>query len=376
MLRNSWLNFFIRSEAHYAAPLEQLGIRFPHPYFQAVVASQTPTEAEQGCILAVFPREEWEIACFETLEKEPVMLFNHGFGEEALPALLQRAAAALDEMGSALVLGVGVLARKEDLVAASFRCARRALTDRYFENSERVCVFRPQQFHMDSSLAMTQVVTQLSTLVAHARSQTPEQTDKDVDAIVAELKANAPYLNAMRSIMLLSATFLSKVAYDMKRVPEELYGEQLMDAYYHLESIGEYEARLKADMRRLSAFWAQESSPSNRSVVQYAIHYIRSTPPAELSTQSIADSMSISTGHLSRLFHQETGKKLVDYLQEVRMDYACHLLREGTLSNEEICQQVGYSRVQYFAAKFKERWGLTLTEYRRQAQAEAAAKNE
>ena len=58
------------------------------------------------------------------------------------------------------------------------------------------------------------------------------------------------------------------------------------------------------------------------------------------------------------------------------MDYACRLLREGTLSNEEICQQVGYSRVQYFAAKFKDRWGLTLTEYRRQAQAEAAAKSE
>lgn len=376
VLRNSWLNFFIRGEAHYAAPLEQLGIRFPHPYFQAVVASQTPTEAEQACILAAFPHEDWEIACFETLEKEPVMLFNHGFGEDALPARLQRVAAALDEIDSALVLGVGVLARKEDIVAASFRCARRALTDRYFENSERVCVFRPQQFHMDSSLAMTQVVTQLSALVAHARNQTPEQTDKDIDAIVAELKTNAPYLNAMRSIMLLSATFLSKVAYDMKRTPEELYGEQLMDAYYHLESIGEYEARLKADMRRLSAFWAQESSPSNRSVVQYAMHYIRSTPPAELSIQSIADSMSISTGHLSRLFHQETGKKLVDTLQEVRMDYACRLLREGTLSNEEICQQVGYSRVQYFAAKFKDRWGLTLTEYRRQAQAEAAAKSE
>ena len=376
VLRNSWLNFFIRGEAHYAAPLEQLGIRFPHPYFQAVVASQAPTDAEQACILALFPHGDWEVACFETLEKEFVMLFNHGFSEEALPERLQRAAASLDKAGSSLVLGVGILARKEDLVAASFRCARRALTDRYFESSERVCVFRPQQFHADSGLMMTQIVTQLSALVAHARSQTLEQTDQDIDGIVAELKANAPYLNAMRSIMLLSATFLSKVAYDMKRAPEALYGEQLMDAYYHLESIGEYEARLKADMRRLTAFWAQESSPSNRSVVQYAIHYIRSTPPAELSTQSIADTMSISTGHLSRLFHQETGKKLVDYLQEVRMDYACRLLREGTLSNEEICQQVGYSRVQYFAAKFKERWGLTLNEYRRQAQAEAAAKSE
>lgn len=370
LLRNSWLNLFIRGQTHYAAPLEQLGIHFPHPYFQAAVASAAPGEAELSCILAAFPKKDWEIACFETPEKETVLLFNHGFSEDALPARLQSVCPALDAMGSALVLGVGVLARQEDVTAASFRCARRALTDRYFGQRQRICVFQPQQFHQDSGQAMAQVLSQLSGLLGRVRSQSAEETNREIEAIVAQLKQEAPYLNAMRSIMLLSAMFLSKAVYDMKRTPEDFFGENLMDAYYHLESIGDYEARMKADVGRLAQYWAQESSTSNRSLVQYAIHYIRSTPPAQLSIQSIADSLSISTGHLSRMFHQETGKKLVDYLQEVRMEHACRLLREGKLSNEEICRQVGYSRVQYFAAKFKERWGLTLNEYRRQAQAE------
>ena len=59
---------------------------------------------------------------------------------------------------------------------------------------------------------------------------------------------------------------------------------------------------------------------------------------ARCSRMDMADALSISTGHLSRMFHQETGRKLVDYLQEVRMEHAVRLLSEGKLSNEEICE--------------------------------------
>jgi len=120
----------------------------------------------------------------------------------------------------------------------------------------------------------------------------------------------------------------------------------------------------------LGAYLSQESSPGNRSVVQYAIHHIRNAPPSNLSIQSIADALSISTGHLSRMFHLETGRKLVDYLQEVRMEHAARLLAEGEMSNEEICEHIGYSRLQYFSSKFKEHYGLTLNEYRRKVQYE------
>ena len=88
---------------------------------------------------------------------------------------------------------------------------------------------------------------------------------------------------------------------------------------------------MKQDCSRLRSYLTQETSPGNRSVVQYAIHHIQNSEPSELSTHSIAEAIGISTGHLSRMFHQETGRKLVDYLQEVRMEHAARLLREGRL---------------------------------------------
>ena len=50
------------------------------------------------------------------------------------------------------------------------------------------------------------------------------------------------------------------------------------------------------------------------------------------------------------------------------MKHAARLLGQGELSNEQICEVIGYSRLQYFSAKFKEYYGLTLNEYRRKCQ--------
>ena len=51
--------------------------------------------------------------------------------------------------------------------------------------------------------------------------------------------------------------------------------------------------------------------------------------------------------------------------------HAAQLLSEGELTNEQICEAIGYSRLQYFSAKFKEYYGLTLTEYRRKCRYES-----
>ena len=210
------------------------------------------------------------------------------------------------------------------------------------------------------------------------RRQSADEANEEIDAIVAQLKENTPYLNIVRSVMLTAAMFLCKIVYDMKSSPEDVFGDDLMNTYYHLEDISAFSTRLKEDSMTLIAYLSRESSEGNRSVVEYAILHIRNTPPAELSTQSIADALSISTGHLSRVFHQETGKKLVDYLQEVRMEHAARLIRENELTNEEICAAIGYSRLQYFSTKFKEYYGVTLNEYRRRnsaGQDEPAAGN-
>lgn len=370
-LRAAWLNCLVSGEARYISPMPQLGLDFPHPFFQVVVLSARPSEEEEKLILEAFSAPAYAVAAFDSREKERVYLVNHAGDESQVPALLQTAGERLGGAGRGLSFGVGILAATADMIPASFRCARRALSSRYFGQKSLVCVFDTSVSHVQGEDALPQLIAQIYNLTALIRRQSREEIEKTVDGIVSQLKASEPSLSLMRSIMLLTAAFLCKSVYDMKGAPEAVYGDDLMNVYYHIEDIDEFSGRLKRDSMTLSAYLLSESSESNRSIVQYAVHHIRSMPPAELSTQAIADALSISTGHLSRVFHQETGKKLVDYLQEVRMKHAARLLDQGELTNEQICEAVGYSRLQYFSAKFKDYYGLTLNEYRRKSQYES-----
>ena len=363
VLRTAWLNCLLSGEAHYSGSMPQLGIDFPHPFFQVVMLSDEIPPGIEESVLARFP-EGFVTEAFTTREKERVFLINHGTDQDAVPDILRQASGMLDEENIPVVFGVGILAETESRVQVSFRCARRALSGRYFGDSGRVFVFEAKDTPR-SDKAMNQLISRLFSLSSMIRRQASEEADEEIDAIIAQLKEHTPYLNVMRSVMLTAAMLLCQIVYDMKSTPEEVFGSDLMSAYYHIEDIGTFSARLKEDSMTLIAYLSRESSESNKSVVQYAILHIRNTPPAELSTQSIADALSISTGHLSRVFHQETGKKLVDYLQEVRMEHAARLLREGEMTNEQICEAVGYSRLQYFASKFREYYGMTLNDYRR-----------
>ena len=362
-LRNAWLDCLMSGEAHYTGPMPQLGIDFPYPRFQVVMLSDVPSPETEKSVLACFP-DRCVVEAFTSRQKERVFLINHDMDEEAVPEILQQASEILDKKDVSLAFGVGIPVDTESRVQVSFRCARRALSNRYFGETGRVSVFEEKNIPKGEE-ALPRLISHLNTLTSLIQRQSAEEANREIDAIVAQLKEHTPYLNIVRSVMLTSAMFLCKIVYDMKGNPEDVFGEDLMNTYYHIEDISAFSTRLKEDSMTLMAYLSSESSESNRSVVQYAVLHIRNTPPAELSTQSIADALSISTGHLSRVFHQETGKKLVDYLQEVRMEHAARLIRENELTNEEICEIIGYSRLQYFSSKFKEYYGVSLNEYRR-----------
>ncbi|MBQ5922464.1 MAG: hypothetical protein IIW91_03865, partial [Alistipes sp.] len=187
-------------------------------------------------ILDAFDTQHFVVAAFESLEKECVLLVNHALDENALPAHLESIAAQIDPDGT-LVFGVGVFAPTEELVPASYRCARRSLASRYFEKQQRVCVFDPNAPYTEAKSVISLVLPQLTGLVTLIRHQSEEEVNQAIDSIIAQLKESSPYPAIMRSVMLLSAMFLSKGVYDMHGSPERVFGENLMEAYYHIEGI-------------------------------------------------------------------------------------------------------------------------------------------
>lgn len=102
-------------------------------------------------------------------------------------------------------------------------------------------------------------------------------------------------------------------------------------------------------------------SPSIRK----AIEHIRLHLDDELSLESIAEAINISMYALSRLFKQETGQSIIQYINEQRIYTALELLENHNLTITDISQTVGYSDVNYFIKIFKKINGSTPNQFRK-----------
>lgn len=78
----------------------------------------------------------------------------------------------------------------------------------------------------------------------------------------------------------------------------------------------------------------------------------------------MADHIGISASHFSRVFKRETGMSFLDYMTDYKLDYCRRLLISTDARIEQIAGMLGYSTPQYFANRFKIKYGCSPKEYR------------
>lgn len=105
-------------------------------------------------------------------------------------------------------------------------------------------------------------------------------------------------------------------------------------------------------------------SNTGRERVAAIMHKVRNSGAASLG--EIAEQEGLTLSHLSRLFKACVGIGFRDYVQNVRLDHAVLELRTTKRTIAQIMERAGYSNPTHFFAKFRERFGLSPAEYRRQ----------
>ena len=100
--------------------------------------------------------------------------------------------------------------------------------------------------------------------------------------------------------------------------------------------------------------------------VQQAIAYLNEHFLEKLSLDELARELSFSPNYLGHLFKTQIGCSFNDYLNTLRLKYACGLLLSSKMTVKEIAYTAGYSSVEYFMYSFKKRMHMTPGEYRGQ----------
>lgn len=83
-----------------------------------------------------------------------------------------------------------------------------------------------------------------------------------------------------------------------------------------------------------------------------------------LGLDDIADAIEVSPYYLSRVFSQEAGFTLSNYLHDVRMEKAKNLLRDPRTAVSQVASDVGFRDAHYFARVFKNHFGEAPSAYR------------
>ena len=113
---------------------------------------------------------------------------------------------------------------------------------------------------------------------------------------------------------------------------------------------------------------ADEQLRQCRTLVEQAVHLIEERLADDPSVEELAAELGVTREHLSRRFHQYTGRSLKRYLSEQRALLACRLLKETDLSVQEIAACLSFSSPTNFIRFFKEILQVTPAVFRASGQ--------
>lgn len=101
------------------------------------------------------------------------------------------------------------------------------------------------------------------------------------------------------------------------------------------------------------------------SAVQDAIRYLKKHYCDKSVISRYCEEAHYSPQYISRRFKQETGLTALQYLQKLRIEKCCELLRGSDLSVQEIAHKTGYDDMKFFHKIFRRMLHMSPGEYRK-----------
>jgi AraC-like DNA-binding protein len=106
-----------------------------------------------------------------------------------------------------------------------------------------------------------------------------------------------------------------------------------------------------------------KSAQKINRVYHFTIEHFREP----ISLDQVAALTDHSPAAFCRYFKTRTRKSYFQYLTEIRIGYACELLREGNMDVTRVCFASGFNNLSNFHKQFKKVMQLTPSEYRHQS---------
>lgn len=102
---------------------------------------------------------------------------------------------------------------------------------------------------------------------------------------------------------------------------------------------------------------------SENEIIRQAQQFVSTHIRQKLSVPMVARQVDVSPSYLTALFHKNLQISPGEYIRRIKLQESKQMIRENNLNFTEIAAELQYSTVHHFSRQFKEKFGITPTEY-------------
>jgi AraC-like DNA-binding protein len=85
----------------------------------------------------------------------------------------------------------------------------------------------------------------------------------------------------------------------------------------------------------------------------------------EIDLKKLAGLVNMAEGSLCRFFKMNVGTSIFEYLNQIKVEFACKLLMNPEMGMVDVCFDSGFNNLSHFNKQFRKNTGVTPSEYRK-----------
>lgn len=209
--------------------------------------------------------------------------------------------------------------------------------------------------------------------VDHSDKNPYHRTTMHIEQSVVESALSA-FPRHQAQFAALAASNLPAQIYDL--CEHAAFIERILEQFQRLEDNEQTTAcEVAFLMMQLMTFLPEQPQrypPRQQTVASRIMNWIEAHYASKFSLDQLACDLGLSRSYTSRVFRQQTGGNIHEYLLTRRIKRSCDLLRNSDESIDAIALAVGFGEVTYFITCFKKMMRQTPLQYRKASQRRSA----
>ncbi len=183
-----------------------------------------------------------------------------------------------------------------------------------------------------------------------------DYANKAIDGRIDEFKLKNQIQNMLYNLIF---TFDAKEV-DIEELRQKLFAR--IDATSYAEDFKELLDGIRDDIN----LFVKDKQENDNEIISKILNYIHDHYNEELDLAEVAKVFNFNYSYLSYYFNYHVKEGFSEYLNGIRVNEACNLLKDSDRTIVEISEIVGYSDQSYFSRVFKKITGMSPMMWRKQ----------